>query len=374
MKTIDTLTEQELRGKKVLLRVGFDVPVEVGRVTNDFRIREALPTITYLMERGACVILISHIGRKKEETLAPVHIALTQYMKAAFVPALMGQQVTDAVSALGDGEVLLLENLRGYDGETDNDETFAHTLAAYGDLYVDEAFSVAHRSHASIVGIPKYLPSYAGLGFAREVAELSKAFTPTHPAIFVIGGAKFDTKLPLVKKFLALYDAIYVCGALAHDVWEARGVSVGASLTSDVPLTDVDIISSPKVILPVDVRVQSIDGTSRDTVPGRIAGTDSIMDAGPRSVSAMLDALKAGGTVLWNGPLGFYERGFTAGTEAFAEGVAAAGVRAIVGGGDTVASIEALGVDEKFTHVSTAGGAMLEFLEKGTLPGIEALG
>lgn len=374
MKTIDALTENELRGKKVLLRVGFDVPVDARRVTNDFRIREALPTISYLIERGARVILISHIGRKKEETLAPVHTALTQYMKAAFVPALMGQQVMDAVSSLGDGEVLLLENLRGYDGETDNDETFSKTLASYGNLYVDEAFSVAHRAHASIVGIPKYLPSYAGLGFAREVAELSKAFTPTSPAIFVIGGAKFDTKLPLVKKFLALYDQIYVCGALAHDVWEARGVSVGASLTSDVPLTDADIISSPKVILPVDVRVQSIDGTTRDTVPGRIAGTDSIMDAGPRSVAAMLGALKAGGTVLWNGPLGFYERGFTAGTEAFAEGVARAGTRAIVGGGDTVASIEALGLDEKFTHVSTAGGAMLEFLEKGTLPGIEALG
>lgn len=374
MKTIDTQSEQELRGKKVLVRVGFDVPVDGGHVTNDFRIREALPTITYLTECGARVILLSHIGRKKEETLAPVHAALTQYMKAIFVPALMGAEVTDAIAALRDGDALLLENLRGYDGETDNDDTFARTLASYGDLYVNEAFSVAHRTHASIVGIPKYLPSYAGLGFAREVTELSKAFTPTSPSIFVIGGAKFDTKLPLVKKFLALYDRIYVCGALAHDVWEARGVSVGASLTSDVPLTDADIISSEKVILPVDVRVQSIDGSARDTVPGRILPIDSVMDAGPRSVGAMLNALRAGGTVLWNGPLGFYERGFTAGTEAFAEGVARAGVRAIVGGGDTVASIEALGLDEKFTHVSTAGGAMLEFLEKGTLPGIDALG
>jgi len=373
MKTIETLTEQELRGKKVLVRVGFDVPVDAGEVTNDFRIREALPTIAYLTERGARVILISHIGRKKEETLAPVHAALTHYMKVTYVPALVGEQVAAAVATLHDGDVLLLENLRGNDGETANDEALAKTLASYADLYVDEAFSVAHRAHASIVGIPKFLPSYAGLGFAREVAELSKAFTPTHPAIFVIGGAKFDTKLPLVKKFLALYDAVYVCGALAHDVWLARGVAVGASLTSDVPLEDADIISSPKVILPVDVRVQSIDGSAHDTVPGHIAPTDSIMDAGPRSVDAMLSALKAGGTVLWNGPLGFYERGFTAGTEAFAEGVADAGVRAIVGGGDTVASIESLGLDEKFTHVSTAGGAMLEFLEKGTLPGIEAL-
>ena len=374
MKTIETLTEQELRGKKVVLRVGFDVPVDSGHVTNDFRIREALPTINFLTERGARVILISHIGRKKEETLAPVHTALTQYMKAQFVPALVGPHVEGAIAALQDGEVLLLENLRGNDGETANDEAFAKTLASYGDLYVDEAFSVAHRAHASIVGIPKFLPSYAGLGFAREVAELRKAFTPTSPAIFVIGGAKFDTKLPLVKKFIELYDAIYVCGALAHDVWEARGISVGASLTSDVPLTDTTIINHPKVILPIDVRVQALDGSVRDTVPGRIEGTESIMDAGPRSVDAMLDALKAGGTVLWNGPLGFYERGFTAGTEAFAEGVAHADVRAIVGGGDTVASIESLGLDEKFTHVSTAGGAMLEFLEKGTLPGIEAIG
>ena len=282
MKTIETLTEQELRGKKVVLRVGFDVPVDSGHVTNDFRIREALPTINFLTERGARVILISHIGRKKEETLAPVHTALTQYMKAQFVPALVGPHVEGAIAALQDGEVLLLENLRGNDGETANDEAFAKTLASYGDLYVDEAFSVAHRAHASIVGIPKFLPSYAGLGFAREVAELRKAFTPTSPAIFVSGGAKFDTKLPLVKKFIELYDAIYVCGALAHDVWEARGISVGASLTSDVPLTDTTIINHPKVILPIDVRVQALDGSVRDTVPGRIEGTESIMDAGPR--------------------------------------------------------------------------------------------
>jgi phosphoglycerate kinase len=172
---------------------------------------------------------------------------------------------------------------------------------------------------------------------------------------------------------MALYDHVFVCGALAHDVWEARGVSVGGSLVSDVPLTDADIVSAPKVELPVDVRVQSLDGHARVESPKRVGAADIIMDAGPATVEKMLAALTESGTLLWNGPLGFYERGFTEATEAFAEGAARSGARTIVGGGDTVAAIEKLGLNDKFTHVSTAGGAMLEFLEKGTLPGIDAL-
>ena len=373
MHSVTTLAEKDLKGKRVLLRVGFDVPVENDTVTNDFRIREALPTIEFLTSHGARVVMLSHIGRKKEETLLPVYGALQKYMRVSFVSQLIGEQVVKRISALANGDVLLLENLRSCEEEIANDEVFAKTLASYGDLYVNEAFSVAHRAHASIVGIPQYLPSYAGIGFAREVTELTKAFTPTSPSVFVIGGAKFDTKLPLVKKFLPLYEKIYVCGALAHDVWEARGISVGGSLTSDVPLADSDIINSEKVILPVDVRVQTLDGRVRVEKADRVGGEDIIMDAGAASVLAMVSSLRPGGTVLWNGPLGFYERGFTDATEAFAEGVALAGVRSIVGGGDTVASIEKLGLNKKFTHVSTGGGAMLEFLEKGTLPGIDAL-
>lgn len=373
MQTLDTLEEKDLKGKRVVLRVGFDVPVVDGVVTNDFRIREALPTIDYLTSRGARVVLISHIGRKKEESLLPVYTALTAYMRVSFVPHLVGDEVTTAINALADGGVVLLENLRGTTEEMENSDEFSKVLASYGDVYVSEAFSVAHREHASIVGIPKFLPSYAGLGFAREVSELGKAFSPTSPSVFVIGGAKFDTKIPLIKKFLPLYDKIYVCGALAHDVWEARGVPVGGSLTSDAPLTDTDIINAEKVLLPIDVRLESFDGSVRIDVPSRIGGMDVVIDAGPRSIEAMLSSLQKGGTLLWNGPLGFYERGFTDATEAFAEGVADSGTRSIVGGGDTVASIEKLGLNKKFTHVSTGGGAMLEYLEKGTLPGIDAL-
>lgn len=373
MKSIESLTKEELKGKRVLLRVGFDVPVEDGVVKNDFRIREALETIKYLLSAGARLIILSHIGREKNETLLPVHTALSLYIKASFVSAVVGEEVLKATAALQDGEAVMLENLRSHDEESENDEAFAKTVASYGDIYINEAFSVAHRAHASIVGIPKFLPSYAGFGFIREVEELTKAFTPTSPSVFVIGGAKFDTKLPLVKKFMPLYDKIFVCGALAHDVWEARGVSVGASLVSEVPLTDAEIISSPKVLLPKDVRILSLDGSARVDAPQKVGGADVIMDAGPDAVEDILVSLKEGGTLLWNGPLGFYERGFTDATEAFAEGVARSGVRSIVGGGDTVASIEKLGLNEKFTHVSTGGGAMLEFLEKGTLPGIEAL-
>ncbi|MFM2374372.1 MAG: hypothetical protein RLZZ234_367 [Candidatus Parcubacteria bacterium] len=373
MRSIATLKESELRGKRVILRVGFDVPVVDGKVVNDFRIREALPTIEFLTNLGAHLVLISHIGRDPEETLKPVYEALTKYMRVAFVPALTGAPVVAAVAALQDGDAVLLENVRSDAREPANDDSLARELASLGDIFVNEAFSVAHRAHTSIVGIPQHLPSYAGLGFAREVEELSKAFTPTSPSVFVIGGAKFDTKLPLVKKFLDLYEHVYVCGALAHDVWEARGVSVGGSLVSDVPLTDVTIIDSPKVQLPVDVRVQSLDGHARVESPKRVGSADIIMDAGPASVEHMLANLTKGGTLLWNGPLGFYERGFTEATEAFAEGAAQSGARTIVGGGDTVAAIEKLGLNNKFTHVSTAGGAMLEFLEKGTLPGITAL-
>jgi phosphoglycerate kinase len=373
MQSITEYSKAALRGKKVIVRVGFDVPVERGVVINDFRIREALPTLEHLIEAGARVILISHIGRDASETLTPVAKALVEYLPTVFVPEVVGSRARSAVDALADGNVLLLENLRSDAREVGNDDTFARELASYGDVYVNEAFSVAHRSHASIVGIPQYLPHFAGIGFAREVAELTKAFTPTAPSVFVLGGAKFDTKLPLVKKFMNLYDHIYVCGALAHDVWEARGVSVGASLVSDVPLTDPLILTASKVQLPIDVRTQSLDGSAHLVNPAQVNGADVIMDIGPRSVEVMLRTITKESTVLWNGPLGFYERGFRDGTKAFAEGVAASGARAIVGGGDTVASIEELGLNDKFTHVSTAGGAMLEFLEKGTLPGIEAL-
>ena len=373
LRTISAFNNGELLGKRVVLRVGFDVPVENGVVTNDFRIREALPTITQLRVAGARVVLISHIGRDKNESLAPVHMALIKHVPCAWAGGLIGEDITTKIAALADGEMILLENLRSNDGETANDDTFAKTIASYGDLYVNEAFSVAHREHASIVGIPKYVPSYAGLGFEKEVTELANAFTPTSPSVFVIGGAKFDTKLPLIKKFMPLYEKIYVCGALAHDLWEARGVSVGASLTSDVALTDTDIINAEKVILPVDVRIQSLNGSARLDIPQRVGGADVIMDAGPESVKAMLASLADGGTLLWNGPLGFYERGFTDSTEAFAEGVVETSARTLVGGGDTVAAIEKLGLNSRFTHVSTGGGAMLEFLEKGTLPGITAL-
>jgi phosphoglycerate kinase len=373
MKSVTSLTEAELRGTRVLLRVGFDVPVADGVVVNDFRIREALPTIDFLMSHGARVVLLSHIGRDPGETLAPVHAALSKYMRVTFVSDLTGPSVQSAVDALQDGEAVLLENVRSHPGETANDDALARILASLCTMYVNEAFSVAHRAHASIVGIPKFVPSYAGIGFAKEVEELSKAFSPSSPSVFVIGGAKFDTKLPLVKKFMNLYEHVFVCGALAHDVWEARGISVGASLTSDVPLTDTDIIASPKVELPVDVRIQSLDGATRVDVPRRITSADNVMDAGPTTVENILSKLTPGGTLLWNGPLGFYERGFVEATQAFADGAARSGARTIVGGGDTVAAIEQLGLNHKFTHVSTAGGAMLEYLEKGTLPGIDAL-
>jgi phosphoglycerate kinase len=356
---------ESLRGKRVLVRVGFDVPIENGVVSDDVRIRESLPTIEYLRGCGAKIILIAHIGRSKENTLAPVAEALRKYVPVTFLRDCISDAAVSATHTIKESECLLLENLRGYGGETTNDVGFAMSLAKLGDIFVNEAFSNSHRPHASIIGVPLHLPSYAGIAFAKEVKELTRVLVePTSPSVFVFGGAKFD-KRDLIKKFMKLYDMVFVCGA--------RGVNVGASLVGEMPLTDVEIIHSDKVLLPKDVRVQSLGGETRIDSPNRIHPTDVIMDIGPTSVDAMLDALSNNGTLLWNGPLGFYERGFTDATEAFARGVAEIGCCSIVGGGDTVAAIEQLGLNEKFTHVSTAGGAMLEFLEKGTLPGIEAL-
>lgn len=363
---------QGLRGKRVLLRTGINVPLVNGEVRNSFRIEKALKTIMFLQEAGAKTVVIGHIGRDPKDSLKPVHEALSKHIKVAWCGDIVGVEVEEAVSKLKEGETVLLENTRSHAGEVENDDAFARELATYGDVYVNDAFSVAHREHASIVGVPKYLPAYAGLLFVEEFTNLSQSRTPQPPSLFVLGGAKFETKMPLVEAYIKKYDRVFVGGALANDIFNALGVEVGASMMSKVDLKGSSLIEHNKLILPVDVTVYGPEGKVVKDIH-EVTHDETILDAGPKTVRLLEEHIKHAKTVLWNGPLGDYERGFCEQTEAFAKMLAETSAFSVVGGGDTVAAIESLNVYEKFNFVSTAGGSMLQFLEQGTLVGIEAL-
>jgi len=362
----------DLRGKRVLVRASLNVPVEDGVVTSDFRIRKALPTIAFLKQAGARVIVAGHIGREKEETLRPVYEAFQKHFDLEWCPRAVGGEARVAVEALQEGEVLLLENLRQHEGEKENSDAFAKALAALADVYVNDAFSVSHREHASIVGVSKLLPSYAGLTFLDEYEHLQKAMRPESPSLFILGGAKFATKLPLIDEYADIYDYMFIGGALANDLLKARGCPVGKSVVSDVVLDDASMVRDETVLLPVDVTVTDGEIT-RVTTPDDVKESEYIYDAGPKTIAMLREKLATTKTVLWNGPLGYYEHGFAEYTKQCAEEIARSSAHSIVGGGDTVAAIESLGLHTEFDFISTAGGAMLEFLEKKTLPGIEAL-
>ncbi len=368
----------------ILVRAALNVPIENGRVVNEYRLRRAVPTITYLQERGAKVILISHIGEQGTETLAPVVTALRGLVQGiSFFPETIGERARAAVRELAPGQILVLENLRRDKGEKNNDPTFARELAALADVFVEDSFDTCHRPHASIIGVPKLLPSYAGLLLEQEVEALSQALTPKHPAFAVIGGAKFSTKEDVLATLLKVYDHVFVGGALADDFLKASGQEVGTSLVSDADEKAIQkLLANPKLVLPVDSIVipATALGTMNARAEARIASLgqvrpgEVILDHGPGTTTLLANLAHKAKTILWNGPLGNYENGFIDATDSFARAVAASGAHSVVGGGDTVASIEGLGLLPRFSFVSTGGGAMLDFLAKGTLPGITILG
>ncbi|MDE2037635.1 MAG: phosphoglycerate kinase [Patescibacteria group bacterium] len=377
MKTIKDIPH--LAGVKALVRVDFNVPVKDGAVADDFRIRRALPTISYLREKGARLILVSHIetsdGMKGEGAAAPTLAPVAERLKALGCPVSFLKSMRGAYKAserLSDGEAILLENIRENPGEKKNDPKFAAELASLADLYVNDAFSVSHRAHASIVGVPALLPSYAGLQLEKEVESLSAAFHPPHPFLFILGGAKFETKLPLIARFSREADEVFVGGALANDALKAKGFDVGASKVSDSAEGVAAAVAAPNVIVPSDVVIGDHSVRNADAV----GAGESILDAGPETVRSLSGKVAAAKFILWNGPLGLYEGGFTEATEAIAQAIAdatATGAMSIVGGGDTLAAIAKLGIEDRFTFVSTGGGAMLDFLAAGALPGIDAL-
>lgn len=347
---------KNLEGVKVLMRVDLNVPIKNGAVIDDFRIRRILPTISYLKDKKAKIILISHIETANVDnpTLEPVCI----HLKKLGVGCTFIKDYKKVAGTQDD--VILLENLRTYEGEKKNDKKFAKELASLADIYVNEAFAVSHRAHASVSAITEFIPSYAGFVFEEEVKNLSTAFNPEHPFLFVLGGAKFDTKLPLIEKFMGIADKVFIGGALANNFFKEKGKEIGTSLVTPENFNLSRFLSNPKLMLPVD-----------DVLKGT-----AIMDAGPESIALLGEEIKKAKYILWNGPLGAYELGFKEATLSIARMIAdatATGTKSIVGGGDTLATLAELNIEDKFTFVSTGGGAMLEFLADGTLPGIEAL-
>ncbi len=281
-------------------------------------------------------------------------------------------EAKSAVEALQNGEVILLENLRQDDREVEGDDSLAKELARLADVYVNDAFSDSHREHASITGVPKYLPSYFGINFWKEYQSLKKAMKPESPSLFILGGAKFDTKMPLVLRYTNIYDKIFIGGALANDFFKAKDYEVGKSLISDADLKNNEILRNQKIEIPLDVVVDGPLGV-REVGPRAVKENEVIMDAGPTSLKELEEMVQGAKTILWNGPLGNFEKGFSLGTEMLARTISKSDAYSVVGGGDTVAAIRSLRLDNRFSFMSTAGGAMLVFLETGTLPAIEAV-
>ncbi len=362
----------DLRGKRVILRASLNVPVENGVVTNEYRITQMLPTLRYLHEHGAKTIIMGHIGRDKDETLKPIMAVLERYYPIVWGGSVNDERAKEHLSVLPDGQFLLLENLRQDDREGDNDEAWGAHLASFGDIFVNDAFDNVHREHASMVQIPKHLPAYAGLTMMAEVEHLTKVMQPVHPALFMIGGAKFETKMPLVEKFLATYDHVFVSGALMNDIFKARGYEVGTSLVSDVDLSGAAFLDNPKLLVPTDVVVTGPRGTVTKLAT-EVLPDEAIMDAGPATVEMLKGYIADAKTVLWNGPFGNFEGGFASATEETVKALAAANALSVVGGGDTVAAIEKLGLNDSLGFVSTGGGAMLTLLEHGSTPALDAL-
>lgn len=362
----------ELKGKRVLVRASLNVPIQAGEVKNSYRINRALPTLRYLNESGAKTIIIAHIGREKTDTLKPVYVELEKYLPIHWGGNIGSDEFNNRVALMNDGDFLLAENLRQDEREKANDENFAKDMSAYGDVYVNDAFANVHREHASMSALAKLLPAYSGLNVAEEVAHLARVTTPEHPALFLLGGAKFETKMPLIEKYLETYDQVFVAGALANDIFKAKGYEVGQSMVSDVSLEGATFLESDKLLIPLDVVVEGPEGV-RTTSPDDVQADEKIFDCGPKTVELLSGYIEKAKTVLWNGPFGNYEAGFKESTEATVQLLVKADAFSVVGGGDTVAAIEKLGVVDKLGFVSTGGGAMLTYLEHGSTPALDLL-
>jgi phosphoglycerate kinase len=378
-------------GRRALVRVDFNVPLDDGRVADDTRIRAALPTLELLRDRGFALVLVSHLGRPKGKvepglSMRPVSERLGELLGTAVkqAPAVVGEDVETIAADLGPGDVLLLENVRFEPGETENDSALARALAALADIYVNDAFGAAHRAHASTEGVAHLLPGYAGLLLESEVNELTSVVeSPERPLVVVLGGAKVSDKIGVIDRFLEIADSILIGGAMCFSFFRAQDIPTGDSLVEEEGVAlAADALkrataSECELSLPTDLVLgEEFDADTAVRLAEGVVVPDGWMglDIGPATAAAYAKAIDAAGTVLWNGPMGAFElEPFAAGTKAVAEAVAASPATTVVGGGDSVAALHQLGLAEKVDWVSTGGGASLELLEGKKLPGVEAL-
>jgi phosphoglycerate kinase len=386
-----SLRDLDLRGKRLFLRVDFNVPLSGGRVTDRTRIEETIPTVRLASEAGARVICASHLGKPKgkvktELSLAPVAAAFAEELRkpVRFVEDCIGPEAEKAAGALEDGEVLLLENLRFHAGEESNDAGFAKSLAALADCYADDAFGAAHRAHASVVGVPGVMPrKAAGLLLEKEVRELSKLLKPERPFAAILGGAKISGKIEALQALARRADILLLGGGMANHFVRALGLSVGRSLLEEDKVSiareilDLCKKEGKTIALPADFVVaqspEDADGAHTVGI-AKIPANAMALDVGMKTLEQFERLLAPAATIFWNGPMGVFEKPpFDRGTKAMALLLADSGVVTVVGGGESVAAVKGAGVASKFTHVSTGGGASLEFIVAGTLPGIEAL-
>jgi phosphoglycerate kinase len=383
-----SVSDIDVKGKRVLVRVDYNVPIKDGKVSDDTRIVAAMPTLKYLLDHGAAVILCSHLGRPKgapdpQYSLRPVadHLSSLLGKPVTFAEDCIGPAAEKAAQALKPGEVLLLENTRFHAGETKNDPEMARQLAALADVYVNDAFGSAHRAHASTEGVAHYLPAVAGFLMEKEIKYLGQAIAdPKQPFIAILGGAKVSDKIGVIRNLLQKADQILIGGGMANTFFKAQGYPVGDSLAEDDVLdTARELLKEGKtrLRLPVDVVIADAfdDGAHSKTMPmGPVPDGWRILDIGPETVSAYRKIVHGAGTIVWNGPMGVFEfPNFAKGTFAMAQAVAESGAISIVGGGDSVAAINESGLSDHITHISTGGGASLEMLEGITLPGLAAL-
>ena len=383
-----TVRDIDVSGRRVLLRVDFNVPLKDGTVADDMRIRAALPTIHYMLERGARVILCSHLGRPKGKpdpdlSLKPVadHLAKLLGKPVAFAQDCVGPEAEHAAAALGEGDVLLLENTRFHPEEKQNDKGFARALASLAEVYVNDAFGSAHRAHASTEGVAHFLPAVAGFLMEKEIEFLGKALEdPARPFVAILGGAKISDKIGVIRRLLSLADCLLIGGGMANTCLAAQGLEMQESLVEGEVLDlakEMRQEGGAKLLLPLDLVVADAfeEGAER-----KVVAVDAIpagwraMDIGPETQRRFRDALTGAKLIVWNGPMGVFEfEPFAVGTRAVAEAVAESGAVSIVGGGDSAAAIQQAGLADRISHVSTGGGASLEFLEGKTLPGVAAL-
>ncbi|MCA0362174.1 MAG: phosphoglycerate kinase [Armatimonadetes bacterium] len=383
-----TVRDLQAQGKRVLVRCDFNVPLENGAITDDNRIVASLPTIQHLVKHGARVILCSHLGRPKggpdpSASLAPVATRLSELLgqSVPLLPDCIGEEVTAAVAQMNDGDVVLLENVRFYAEEEKNDPAFAASLASLAELYVNDAFGTAHRAHASTEGVAHHLPAVAGFLIEKEINYLGQALeNPKRPFVAIMGGAKVKDKIQVIDSLLPKVDQLVIGGGMAYTFFKSQGHEIGTSLLDADSLEYCKKLLdeySDKIILPVDIRIAP---EFKADAPSTVVAIDGIpadqmgLDIGPQTQELFAEVIRKAGTVIWNGPVGVFEwDAFAAGTISVAKALTESGGTTIVGGGDSAAAVEKFGFADKVSHVSTGGGASLEFLEGKALPGIVAL-